>query len=111
MITRLISSLTRLGRFGAMRVFVFRKEVGMLWRAFRHPATPVYLKLMTIAAALYLVSPIDLIPEFIPVIGILDDLIIVPLLVGWIAKRVPPEAAAERTPPDGPVVEGTARRL
>jgi uncharacterized membrane protein YkvA (DUF1232 family) len=51
----------------------------------------------------YLISPIDLIPEFIPFLGIVDDIVVVPFVVNWIAKRLPPGFMAR-------TVSGTARR-
>lgn len=95
------------------RILRFRKEVVLLWKAFRLPTTPLYLKLATVAAALYLINPFDIIPEVIPFIGIVDDIIIVPLIVSWIVSRLPqtqPQYAYARSEKDGPVIEGTARR-
>ena len=67
---------------------------------------------------LYLVMPFDLIPDFVPLAGLLDDLVVIPLLVSWIVSRVPghePEPArATREPRPGevpPVIDGTWRRL
>ncbi|GEM_PF-1492025 len=48
--------------------------------------TPLSAKMLLLAAIIYFLSPIDLIPDFIPIIGYLDDLIIVPLLI-WLAFR------------------------
>lgn len=61
----------------------------MLWYAFRNPQTPFALKLASLAAGLYLVSPIDLIPFTVPFLGVVDDLVIVPLAVSAISKRLP----------------------
>ncbi|RUT29483.1 DUF1232 domain-containing protein [Arsenicitalea aurantiaca] len=91
----------------------------LLWRAFWAPATPFYLKAATLFAFLYLVSPVDLLPDVIPVLGWLDDIIIVPLIIGWIASRLPgaadpaTRAAAAASAPrgDGHTIDGTARRL
>ena len=60
----------------------------------RHPAAPAWLKLGTALIVLYVVSPIDLIPDVLPVIGFVDDLIIVPLAIRWLLNRLPPEIAA-----------------
>ncbi len=78
-----ISSLLR------TRFLRFRKEVIVLWYAFRHPATPAYLKGLSVLLALYLLSPIDLIPFAVPILGLLDDLIIVPMGVSFVVKRLP----------------------
>lgn len=90
----------------------FRNELALLWRAFLDPATPVWLKAAMLGVVAYLISPIDLIPEVIPILGILDDFILVPLMVSWIARRVPqPAKAYARTRPDDDVIETTYRRL
>lgn len=78
---------------------VLRGDVRQLWFALRHPAAPRWLKLGTALIALYLFSPIDLIPDMLPVIGVMDDLVLVPLAIRWLLKRLPPEiaqAAAKR---------------
>ena len=49
------------------------------YHAARHPGTPLPLRLLALAVAAYALSPIDLIPDFIPVLGYLDDLLLVPL--------------------------------
>ena len=84
-----------LGRSILGRVLAFRDEAAVLWRAFWHPETPLYLKGATLFAALYLVSPIDLIPDFIPFAGWIDDLILVPLMVSWIVRMLPPHVTAK----------------
>jgi uncharacterized membrane protein YkvA (DUF1232 family) len=61
----------------------------------RDPRVPRSAKVAVIAAALWVVSPIDLIPEFIPVIGPLDDVIVVALLLRFAARRVPRAALQE----------------
>ncbi|OZB14192.1 MAG: hypothetical protein B7X53_14395 [Hyphomonas sp. 34-62-18] len=73
----------------------FGREAVMLWHAFWNPATPGGLKFATALAGLYLVSPVDLVPGIVPVLGVVDDLIIVPLMVSQISKRLP-EPVRER---------------
>lgn len=72
-----------------------RGDARQLWFALRHPAAPGWLKLGTALIALYLVSPLDFIPDWIPVIGVVDDLVLVPLAIRWLLRRLPPEIAAE----------------
>lgn len=72
---------------------LLRGDARQLWFALRHPAAPGWLKLGTALVALYLFSPIDLIPDFIPVIGVMDDMILVPLAIRWLLKRLPPDIA------------------
>lgn len=61
-----------------------------LWFARSHPDTPWYAKALAVLVAAYAFSPIDLIPDFIPVLGYLDDVIIVPLGI-WLALRMIPQ--------------------
>lgn len=63
-----------------------RNRVSGYIEVIESPETPWSAKLLLIAAIAYFLSPIDLIPDFIPIIGYLDDLIIVPLLI-WLAFR------------------------
>ncbi len=65
--------------------------VQVLWRLRRDPAVPTSAKVAVIIAVLWVISPIDLIPEFIPVIGPLDDAVVVALALRYAARRVPRE--------------------
>lgn len=56
-----------------------KRDVYAVWFAARDPETPFMAKLLALLVAAYAISPIDLIPDFIPVLGYLDDLILVPL--------------------------------
>jgi uncharacterized membrane protein YkvA (DUF1232 family) len=72
-----------------------RRDVHALWLAAHDPRTPWYAKAFALAIAAYALSPIDLIPDFIPVLGYLDDVILLPLAI-WLATRlVPPDLMAE----------------
>ncbi|MFN0263512.1 YkvA family protein [Tepidamorphus sp. 3E244] len=72
-----------------------RRDATALYLAARDPRTPWCARALGIAVAAYALSPIDLIPDFIPVIGLLDDLIIVPLGI-WLAVRmIPPHVLEE----------------
>ena len=73
---------------------VLRGDARQLWMALRHPAAPGWLKLGTALLALYVLSPIDLIPDVLPFVGVLDDIVLVPFAVRWLLKRLPPEVAA-----------------
>lgn len=72
-----------------------KRDAHALYLASRDPRVPWYAKALAIAVAAYAASPIDLIPDFIPVIGYLDDLIIVPLGIALVIKLIPPEIMAE----------------
>jgi len=61
-----------------------------LWKLFKHRETPRGVRWLAVAVLAYAVSPIDLIPDFIPVIGLLDDLILIPLGVALITRLTPP---------------------
>ena len=72
-----------------------KKDVVAIYIAGRDPRTPWLPKAIAIAVALYALSPIDLIPDFIPVIGYLDDLIIVPLGIMLVVRLIPTDLMAE----------------
>jgi uncharacterized membrane protein YkvA (DUF1232 family) len=72
-----------------------KRDVVALWIAARDPRTPWYAKLAAGAVAAYALSPIDLIPDFVPVLGYLDDLVIVPLGIALAIRLVPPALMAE----------------
>src|SRR6476646_9606385 len=71
------------------------QEVHAIYLAARDPRVPWYAKALALAVAGYALSPIDLIPDFIPVIGYLDDLIIVPAGIALVIWMIPPAIMAE----------------
>ena len=77
------------------RAKALKRETFALYLAYRHPLTPWYAKVWAGAVAAYAFSPIDLIPDFIPVLGYLDDLVLVPLGITLALKMTPPEVMAE----------------
>ncbi len=66
-----------------------RRNLHALWFAARHPGVPILAKLVIGLVVAYALSPIDLVPDFIPVLGWLDDLVLVPLGL-WLAIRLIP---------------------
>ncbi len=60
-----------------------------LWKLFKHPQTPRAARWVALAVIAYAVSPIDLIPDFIPVLGLLDELILIPLGVALVVRLTP----------------------
>jgi len=92
------------------RLVLFRKEVAQLWKALRARETPLYLKAATLFVAFYLINPFDIVPDFLPVLGWVDDIVLVPLMVSWIVSRLPVPAPAYAARPVK-TVDGTARRL
>ncbi|TFY97537.1 YkvA family protein [Ramlibacter rhizophilus] len=83
-----------LKRFSLLWTLV-RGDARQLWFALRHPDAPGWLKLGALGIALYLLSPADLIPDVLPFIGVVDDLVLVPLAVRWLLQRLPPHIAQE----------------
>ena len=65
-----------------------------LWFAGKHPATPWYAKALGLFVVAYALSPIDLIPDFIPVLGYLDDMLLLPGLIWVTIRLLPPEVLA-----------------
>lgn len=66
-----------------------KQQVILLWTAYQHPECPMYVKLLIGLIVLYALSPIDLIPDFIPVLGYLDEVILLPILIGLALKLMP----------------------
>ncbi|QJY34077.1 DUF1232 domain-containing protein [Diaphorobacter sp. JS3050] len=76
-----------------------KRDVLVVYLAARDPRTPWALRLLALAVAAYALSPIDLVPDFIPMLGYLDDLLIVPLGLALVLRLLPPPvllAARER---------------
>jgi uncharacterized membrane protein YkvA (DUF1232 family) len=93
------------------RLLQFRNELMTLWRAFLAPETPVHLKALMLLVPAYLLSPIDLIPDFIPIAGWLDDAIVIPLLVSLIVRLLPQRAPATTRRDGAQIIDGDYRRL
>jgi uncharacterized membrane protein YkvA (DUF1232 family) len=72
-----------------------KAETYALYLAARHPATPWYAKLLVAGIVAYAFSPIDLIPDFVPVLGYLDDLVLIPAGLLLAVRLVPPAVLAE----------------
>jgi uncharacterized membrane protein YkvA (DUF1232 family) len=72
------------------------KRDGMtLWFAGKNPRTPWYAKALGVFVVAYALSPIDLIPDFIPVLGYVDDVLLLPVLIWLTIRLLPPEVLAE----------------
>jgi uncharacterized membrane protein YkvA (DUF1232 family) len=72
------------------RAAQLKNETYALYLACRDPGTPWYARLLVAGIVAYALSPIDLIPDFIPVLGYLDDLILIPLGIALAIKLIPP---------------------
>lgn len=84
----------KLIEYGKTLVNRFREEITFYRSVLKHPHTPWASRILLGAAIVYAVSPVDIIPDFIPVIGHLDDLLILPVLV-WLAVRLIPKHVLE----------------
>ena len=74
---------------------IIKRDAHALYLAARDPRVPWYVKALAIVVAAYALSPIDLIPDFIPVLGYLDDLLIVPAGIVLVVRLTPPDILAE----------------
>jgi uncharacterized membrane protein YkvA (DUF1232 family) len=83
-----------LARF-KQRVRELKAETFALYLAARHPRTPWYAKVLVAGIVAYAFSPIDLIPDFIPVLGLLDELIVLPLGIVLALRLIPQEVMTE----------------
>ena len=72
-----------------------KRDVHAVYLAARDPRTPWYAKALALAVTGYALSPIDLIPDFIPVVGYLDDVILVPLGIWLVIRLIPADVLAE----------------
>lgn len=72
-----------------------KRELYALYLAYRDPRTPIYARIVAICVVGYAFSPIDLIPDFIPILGYLDDLLLLPLGIALAIRLIPPAVMAE----------------
>jgi len=72
-----------------------KKDVTALYLAYKRPDVPVLAKVLAVIVVGYALSPIDLIPDFIPVLGYLDDLVLIPLGVALVIKMIPKDIIDE----------------
>lgn len=76
------------------RAKALKTDIPAVFIALRKKETPISAKILAGITVAYALSPIDIIPDFIPVLGYLDDLIILPALVAWTVKLIPKEVFA-----------------
>lgn len=72
-----------------------KSEVHALYLAYKDPRTPLHAKLFIALVVGYALSPIDLIPDFIPILGYLDDVILLPLGIALAIRMIPPEVLSD----------------
>lgn len=77
------------------RAHILRRDAHAIWLTIRDPRTPWYAKLWGWLIAAYALSPIDLIPDFVPLLGLIDDLLILPAGIWVFVKLVPGDLFAE----------------
>ncbi|MHC1729642.1 MAG: YkvA family protein [Syntrophobacteraceae bacterium] len=70
---------------------ILKRDIMALYLAMKHPETPMYAKIAAAVVVGYALSPVDLIPDFIPVLGYLDDVILLPLGIALVIKLIPCE--------------------
>ena len=87
--------LHRWRRTWTARLRALKRESLVVYYAARDPRLPWHVRLLALAIAAYALSPIDLIPDFIPVLGYLDDLVLVPLGVALVVKLTPAVVLAD----------------
>jgi uncharacterized membrane protein YkvA (DUF1232 family) len=79
----------------AYKVKQLKNSIYILYLASRDPRVPVYIKLLILLLIAYALSPVDIVPDVIPVLGYIDDLIILPLGIYLVFKLIPEEIKAE----------------
>lgn len=104
MTTRLISNAKQWSH-------TIKRDVHAVWLAAHDPRTPWFAKALALVLAAYAVSPIDLIPDFIPVLGYLDDLVLVPLGIMLVVRLIPPEVMEEHRESPAKAAERPVSRL
>jgi len=86
-----------MGRFDKLEAWAGRlkRELHALYLAYRDPRVPAHARVFAVIVVAYALSPVDLIPDPIPVLGYLDDLILVPLGIALAVRMIPPGVLAE----------------
>lgn len=91
MLTRFIPVLNK--------IKMLRAHAQLLWHAFKNPLTPAWIKGFMIGVVAYLLSPIDLIPDVLLILGLTDDLVVVSAAM-WFLSKVIPERVRQTLPPE-----------
>jgi uncharacterized membrane protein YkvA (DUF1232 family) len=79
----------------AMLWTLVRTDARLLWAALQHPLSPRWLKPAVVLMVVYVVSPVDFIPDFVPFLGVVDDIVLVPLAVRFVLRRLPAVVRAD----------------
>jgi len=97
--------------FGAANRARLAVHLLALWKLFKHPQTPRAAKLVAIFVVAYALSPIDLIPDFIPVLGMLDELILLPIGIALAIRLTPAPLWQSRLAEAETAVQKTGERV
>ncbi|PFA62971.1 hypothetical protein CN378_18190 [Bacillus sp. AFS015802] len=87
-----MNTLSKLKNFAK----IIKQDLIVLYLSYKDPRTPLHAKILAMCVVAYAFSPIDLIPDFIPVLGYLDDLILVPLGIFFTLKLIPSDVLEEK---------------
>lgn len=101
--------MTALGQW-KQRAHELKREALALYLACRDPRTPWYAKVLAAAVVAYALSPIDLIPDFVPVVGYLDDAILIPIGILLAVRLIPAPVMQECRARAGAVIERPTSR-
>lgn len=73
----------------------FKKEILLVWAMLRNPAAPISTKIVALLAAVYIIAPVDLVPDFFPIVGWLDDGLVAYLIIKLAFKLLPADLYAQ----------------
>lgn len=79
----------------SMLWLLIKGDARRLWFALRHPLAPTWLKVGTVGVVLYLLSPIDIVPDWIPLLGVVDDVLVVSTVIRLMLNRLPDAVRAD----------------
>lgn len=101
--------MPRLKRLSLLATAV-RNDARVLWHALRHPQSPAWLKLGAVGLVAYALSPIDLLPDALPLLGVVDDVVLIPMALAFMLRKLPARVRDDARrkaglPPQGEVVD------
>ena len=77
------------------KVLTLKTSVFLLYSSLDDPRMPLHVKILALLIVAYIISPIDIIPDFIPVLGLLDEVILVPIMLSFTVRFIPDEVRQE----------------
>lgn len=84
--------MMRLTNFMRTRLLTLRRQALLVWSRWRDPGTPLGAKMLLAVAVAYIILPFDLVPDFLPVLGWIDDLVMMPMALAIFERLVGPRA-------------------